>query len=210
VTAAHVASVGRALGRTHLAGSPLAPRYGVGRFRVEDLRERIVRVEGADDSRISSLAPALKKNLEAIEAARAPDLPRGLAHGDLFRDNVLFMPDEKIPEVLALLDFESAFEGVLIFDVMVTMLAWCVGDAIDFDLARALVDGYQSVRRLEASEKKYAFQEARFASLRFWITRVTDYAMRLGFGNGRDPGRFEMRLRQLETMGPEKFEAELF
>jgi homoserine kinase type II len=210
VTTAHVASVGRALARTHLAGSPLAARYGVGRFRAEDLRERISRVERSDDERISSLAPALKKNLEAISAARSADLPRGLAHGDLFRDNVLFTEAEKNPEVLALLDFESAFEGVLIFDVMVTMLAWCTGDAIDFDLARALVDGYQSVRPLEAIEKKYAFQEARFASVRFWITRVTDYAMRLGFGNGRDPGRFEMRLRQLEALGEDAFRAALF
>ena len=64
--------------------------------------------------------------------------------------------------------------------------------------------------RWRPNEKKYAFHEARFASLRFWITRVTDYAMRLGFGNGRDPRRFEMRLRQLEALGPEKFEAELF
>jgi homoserine kinase type II len=210
VTAAHVASVGRALGRTHRAGSSLASRYGVGRFRAEDLRERISRIEGADDARISSLAPVLGNNLDAISAARSPDLPRGLAHGDLFRDNVLFMSGEKIPEVSALLDFDRAFEGVLIFDVMVTMLAWCTGSAIDFDLARALVDGYQSVRPFEVSEKNYAFHEARFAALRFWITRVTDYSMRLGFGNGRDPGRFEMRLLQLEELGPEKFAAELF
>ena len=210
VTRAHVASVGAALAATHLAGSALASRYGAGRFRVEDLRERISRVELSGDARISSLAPRLFEALEAISAARSPNLPHGLAHGDLFRDNVLFYSEEKTPSVLALLDFESAFEGVLIFDVMVTMLAWCVGSAIDFDLARALVDGYQTVRPLEADEKKYAFDEARFASVRFWITRVTDYAMRLGFGNGRDPGRFEMRLRQLEALGPEKFQAALF
>jgi homoserine kinase type II len=131
-------------------------------------------------------------------------------HGDLFRDNVLFAENEKPPRLVALLDFESAFKGAFIFDVMVTMLAWCVGDAIDFDLARALTDGYQSVRPLTDDEKKYAFHEARFASLRFWITRVTDYAMRLGFGNGRDPGRFEMRLDQIEALGAEKFEAALF
>ncbi|MEO7111271.1 MAG: homoserine kinase [Polyangiaceae bacterium] len=209
VTKAHVASVGASLAATHLAGSALASRYGVGRFRSQDLRERIARIANADDPRISSLAPRLLEKLEACAPARSQHLPRGLAHGDLFRDNVLFSK-EKPTTVLALLDFESAFEGFLIFDVMVTMLAWCVGDALDFDLARALVDGYQSVRPLTPAEKKYAFQEARFGSLRFWITRVTDYAMRLGFGNGRDPGRFEMRLNQIEALGSQKFEAALF
>jgi len=209
VTKAHVASVGASLARTHVAGSALASRYGSGRFRAEDLRERIARIANADDPRISSLAPRLLEKLEECAAARSQHLPRGLAHGDLFRDNVLFSK-EKPDHVLALLDFESAFEGFLIFDVMVTMLAWCVGDTLDFDLARALVDGYQSVRPLTPAEKKSAFHEARFGSLRFWITRVTDYAMRLGFGNGRDPGRFEMRLNQIEVLGAQKFEAALF
>jgi homoserine kinase type II len=218
VTKEHVASVGASLARTHLAGSALASRYGVGRFRVEDLRERITRISQSDDPRISSLASQISQRLEECAAARSKNLPAGLAHGDLFRDNVLFSKEKPTTEgnpshpasVLALLDFESAFEGVLIFDVMVTMLAWCVGDAIDFDLARALVDGYRNVRPLSADEKKYAFQEARFGSLRFWITRVTDYAMRLGYGNGRDPGRFEMRLNQIEALGAQKFEAALF
>ncbi len=218
VTRERVASVGASLARTHLAGSALASRYGVGRFRVEDLRERISRISKSSDPRIASLASRISERLEDCAAARAKNLPTGLAHGDLFRDNVLFSKEKPMTEgnpshaatVLALLDFESAFEGVLIFDIMVTMLAWCVGDAIDFDLARALTDGYQSVRPLNSDERKYAFHEARFASLRFWITRVTDYAMRLGFGNGRDPGRFEMRLDQIEALGAEKFEAALF
>lgn len=209
VTKAHVQSVGASLARTHLAGSALASRYGVGRFRVGDLRERIARISQSTDPRIASLAPKISARLEECSAARSTNLPKGLAHGDLFRDNILFSK-ENPNSVLALLDFESAFEGVLIFDVMVTMLAWCVGDAIDFGLARALTDGYQSVRPLGSNEKKYAFHEARFGSLRFWITRVTDYAMRLGFGNGRDPGRFEMRLDQIENLGAQKFEAALF
>jgi homoserine kinase type II len=209
VTKEHVASVGASLARTHLAGSALASRYGAGRFRVEDLRERIVRISKAGDPRIASLAAPISARLEECSAARSTNLPTGLAHGDLFRDNVLFSK-ENPKSILALLDFESAFEGVLIFDVMVTMLAWCVGDAVDFDLSRALVDGYQAERPLTSEEKKYAFQEARFGSLRFWITRLTDYTMRLGFGNGRDPGRFEMRLNQIERLGARKFEAALF
>ena len=210
VTAAHVAAVGVSLATTHLAGSTLASRYGTGRFRVEELRERIPRIAGAADPRIAALAPRLAAALETCSAARFAGLPRGLAHGDLFRDNVLFDAAAETPTVLALLDFESAFEGTLMFDLMVTMLAWCVGDALDYDLARALITGYRSVRPLEPVETKFAFQEARFAAIRFWVTRVTDYTMRLGYGNGRDPGRFEMRLAQIDALGAERFEQTLF
>ncbi|MEO8877777.1 MAG: homoserine kinase [Polyangiaceae bacterium] len=210
VTASHVASVGAALATTHRAGSGLASRYGAGRFRTEDLRERISRIAAAADPRISKLAPRLSEALESCSAARSPDLPKRLAHGDLFRDNVLFVGGAETPQVLALLDFESAFKGTLMFDLMVTLLAWCVGDGIDYQLAHALCDGYRSMRPLEAVETKNAFHEARFAAIRFWITRVTDYAMRLGVGNGRDPRRFEMRLAQLDALGSEKFERAVF
>lgn len=209
VTPAHAREVGRALAAMHVAGAPLAARYGTGRFDRDALAARIDRIEHASDPRIASKAPALREALAEISAARATDLPRGLAHGDLFRDNVLFAPNAEPPRVLALLDFESAYEGSLVFDLMVTVLAWCVGDMLDEALARSMVAGYETVRPLEPRERAAAWNEARFAAIRFWITRLTDYAMRLGVGNGRDPGRFEMRLRTLEAMGSEGLQARI-
>jgi homoserine kinase type II len=208
VGAAHTREVGRALAAMHRSGSALASAYGPGRFRFEDLCARVERIAHADDARIARQAPALLSRLEEVHAARAQGLPRGLAHGDLFRDNVLFVPDE--PKVAALLDFESAYEGPLVYDVMVTILAWCTGDTLDFDLARALVEGYESERPLSEEERAHAYDEARFGCMRFWITRVTDYAMRLGFGNGRDPLRFALRLNAIESAGREGFRARLF
>ncbi len=208
VTAAHTREVGRALAAMHRSGAALASVYGPGRFRLDDLLARVARIERVDDERIARQAPELRTRLEEIHAARDPKLPRGLAHGDLFRDNVLFAPNEA--KVAALLDFESAYEGPLVYDLMVTILAWCVGDTLDFDLARAMVEGYESEQPLSEEELAHAYDEARSGCMRFWITRVTDYAMRLGFGNGRDPGRFAMRLRTIEETGPGGFRARVF
>lgn len=208
VTARHAREVGRSLAAMHRSGAALASAYGPGRFQLDHLLARIGRIERAGDVRIAGQAPELRMRLEEIAAARDRKLPGGLAHGDLFRDNVLFIANEA--KVAALLDFESAYEGPLVYDLMVTVLAWCVGDALDFDLARAMVEGYESERPLSEEERAHAYDEARFGCMRFWITRVTDYAMRLGFGAGRDPGRFAMRLRAIEETGPAGFRARVF
>ena len=210
VTRTHAREVGAALASMHLSGASLASRYGAGRFRHDDLVKRIDRVATAKEISLSRLAPRLREKLDDATKSRNPNLPRGLTHGDLFRDNVLFGTRDKMPFVAALLDFESAHEGPLVYDLMVTVLAWCVGNALDMELARALVRGYESVRKLDASERAGAHAEARFAAVRFWITRITDYAMRLGPGKGRDPKRFEMRLETIEKMGRERFEKMLF
>ena len=64
------------------------------------------------------------------------------------------------------------------------MLAWCYGDAFEPALASALASGYESVRPLGPDEKRALYTEARFAAVRFAITRITDYAMK---GGGEGP-----------------------
>src|SRR5678815_5685700 len=123
---------------------------------------------------------------------------RDSVHGDLFRDNVLWAGDA----VAALLDFESAFRGPLVYDLAVLVLSWCYGDAFEPDLARAMVRGYESVRPLTAQEKRALYTETRFGALRFTITRITDYAMRGGEGRVmKDWRRFLARTDALEAMG---------
>jgi homoserine kinase type II len=180
----------------HEAGSP-TPREG--RFTLARLRERCDRIEKADDPSLARMADVLRGLLDEVASLRRDDAPRGLCHGDLFRDNVLWHGDE----IAALLDFESAAEGPFAFDLAVTMLAWCVGDALDASLARAMFDGYRSVRPIDAALARSFYPEARLAALRFTVTRITDYAMRahLGANVPRDWKRFWARHEWLVELG---------
>ncbi len=198
VREADVYLLGEALARVHLAGSP-APREG--RFRVADLRGRCQLIAGATDASLAALAPHLATLLDEVEATRLPGATAGLCHGDLFRDNVLWRGNQ----LAALLDFESAAEGPLAFDLAVTMLAWCYGDDFDPALARSFFVGYQARRPLPIVDQEALFPEARLAALRFTITRVTDYAMRahLGASGMRDYRRFLARFDRLTAMGAE-------
>jgi homoserine kinase type II len=193
--------LGAALAQVHVAGA--GESRGPGRFRTEDLLLRLEKISRDGAAELAAHVPLLASALERASAKRDPGLPSGLVHGDLFRDNVLFSANG---EIAALLDFESAHDGSFAYDVMVTMLAWCVGDAFDGALAGALIRGYESVRPFTAAEKQGFHTEACIAALRFTITRITDYAMRSGGVGARvtkDWRRFAMRHESLQRIGPE-------
>jgi homoserine kinase type II len=192
--------VGAALAKVHDAGQ--GAERSAGRFREADLAIRLDRIASATDPTLAARAAPLRARLERWRLARDPALPRGLVHGDLFRDNVLW--DEE-GSIVALLDFESASDGVFAYDVAVTILAWCVGDRLEPELARAMVAGYQRARPLTDAERAGLHAEACMAALRFSITRITDYAMRNGAEARviKDYRRFLMRLDALEALGEE-------
>lgn len=200
VTTHAAAQVGEALARVHLAGASFsgAPPS---RFGPADLGVRVERLRAMD------LTDELRRTVDRLasrldhHARRAPSAGgRGLVHGDLFRDNVLWEGGR----IAALLDFESASEGSYAFDLMVTILAWCFGDRLDPALARALTDGYQRARPLAPAERASLHEEGTFAALRFSITRLTDFELRpRGSGVFKDHRRFLARLDALDALGPD-------
>jgi homoserine kinase type II len=197
VTADDLAQLGEALARVHLAGAT-EPREA-SRFRFEDLSARLDRIASSGDARFIGAVPGLRNALASAHAARDTALPRGLIHGDLFRDNVLW----EGPRLAALLDFESASDGSFAYDLMVTLLAWCVGDDLDLRLARALCQGYERVRPLGDREWDGLAAEGAFAALRFAVTRINDFGMRAppGVVPARDWRRFTMRFDKLKALG---------
>lgn len=198
VTPSIARRVGEALARVHVAGESFegAP---LSRFSREALEARL---EGLPWATLSpDVHAAAAEVLKRIQSAppRAP-ASLGVIHGDLFRDNVLWVGDE----ISALLDFESACRGSAAFDLAVTLLAWCYADDLDPTLARALARGYTEARPLRDDERDHLFNEASFAALRFAATRITDFELRpRGLSGYRSYRRFLDRLRTLERLGPD-------
>ena len=103
-------------------------------------------------------------------------LPEGIIHGDLFPDNVLFT---KAATIGGVIDFYFACEDFLAYDLAITLNAWCFREhPFEFfpSKAEALVEGYQTVRPLEASENAAMPFLLKAAAIRFWLTRLIDKA----------------------------------
>jgi homoserine kinase type II len=189
VTADDTRRLGRALAELHCAQVECVPE---GRFNPEDLYVRLDAIEG---TKFSDAARLIRSELDRVLAERDVTLPRGLIHGDLFRDNVLWNEGG----IVALLDFESAQAGVYAYDLMVCVHAWCFGDSFEPALVRELFAGYQEVRTLSAAERRGLKTEGGLAALRFATTRITDYSLRAPSGTPptRDFARFLARLAAL-------------
>ena len=200
VTRDDARTVGEALARVHVAGA--GEKCGPGRFDIPGILGRLDRIEASGSSRFAPFAAVLRASVERVRDAQDPTLARGLIHGDLFRDNVLW---NERGTIAALLDFESACEGTFAYDLMVTVLSWCVADDLRPELAQSMREGYEHVRPLSEAEKAALYTEGRLAALRFTTTRITDYAMRDGASGPRvvkDWRRFLKRFETLEALGP--------
>jgi len=102
------------------------------------------------------------------------NLPRGIIHGDLFPDNVIGRDNSAI----SILDFEEVCNDILAFDLMMTFVGfgWEGGEPVE-ERWKAILDGYQSVRKLSEDEISALPDLHRLATLsiaawRYWQFKI--------------------------------------
>lgn len=142
-TVAHCAPVGEALAALHLAGQDFALRRP-NALSVAGWRPLW---EGCRREIDAPLDRELGAEIEFFEANWPRALPAGVIHADLFNDNVFFLQDR----LSGLIDFYFACNDLLAYDVAICLNAWCfeIDNSFNATKARALLQGYERVRRLE-------------------------------------------------------------
>jgi len=132
-------------------------------------------------------------------AASAPyhRLPRGVIHGDLFRNNVMFDGER----LTGFFDFYFAGVDTWLFDVAVTVNDWCIdlnSGALDAPRVRAILDAYHAVRPFTSDEQTAWQAMLRASALRFWLSRLYDFFLPRDAEmlTPHDPSHFERILRQ--------------
>jgi len=156
----------------------------------------------------AATAPQVRPFLDASQAALLGNemalhaqqnwaqLPQGVIHADLFRDNVLLEENR----VGGLIDFYFACTDALLYDVAITINDWCITSegALDSTRAQNFLRAYHAVRPLQDEERAAWPQILRLAALRFWLSRLFDLHLpRDGeMVNAHDPRHFERVLNQ--------------
>ncbi len=162
---AHCHEIGLHLGRLHR----LTENYNFPINSNHDFRWCKTVLNKIDSHLTASDQSLINDELSFQSAIYTANLPKGLIHGDLFRDNALFVDGQ----LSGLLDFYSASTGILILDVAITANDWCHDNGkIDLNKLTALMSAYESVRPLELSEKQNWPALLRAAALRFWLSRL--------------------------------------
>jgi homoserine kinase type II len=171
----HCHKLGRALAELHLAAGSftLSRPNALGepgwRPLFEKFRDRA-------DEITPGLQSLIDNELLLLHASWPTTLPGGIIHADLFPDNVFFLADG----LSGLIDFYFACNDALAYDIAICLNAWCFEHDGAFNLTkgRALLEGYDSVRKLTPAERSAMPALARGAAVRFLLTRSYDWLNR--------------------------------
>jgi len=114
----------------------------------------------------------LKAEVDFQKSNSDADIPRGVVHADLFRDNALWDGDT----LSGIIDFYYACDDVLLYDVAVLVNDWCnTGNAgLDHDKVVTMLQAYNSYRPFQLNEQQYWPAMLRAGALRFWLSRLYD------------------------------------
>ena len=190
----HCAAVGRALAEMHEAAADF-PLKRPNALSVGDWEGLAALSGDRADEVEAGLAAAIAAELQALRASWPDHLPKGVIHADLFPDNVFFLKGR----LSGLIDFYFACNDLLAYDLAICLNAWCFEADKSFNLTKgtALIQAYQSVRRLEPAEREALPILARGAALRFLLTRLYDWLTvpQGALVTPKDPLEYVRRLR---------------
>jgi homoserine kinase type II len=165
---AHCAAVGRALAQMHTLGASYKPVLDNPRgiSWTKKTAKRVFKHLTSDEQ-------LMLENELYFRTQMLPDnLPTGVIHADLFRDNVMF----KEQALTGIIDFYYACNDALLYDLAVTVNDWCSDKdgELNSDCYQALINAYQTERAFQPEELTAWHYMLRAAALRFWLSRLQD------------------------------------
>ncbi len=175
-TVDHCTQLGMAMGKLHAAGLRFEARQPNprGPLWCQQTAHKVIEKLSVNEQSM------LNEEINYQKQKRHADLPRGVIHADLFRDNALWHGTDaesgEPPQFSGIIDFYYSCDDVLLYDLAVAANDWCSNEdaSLNKDKVTALLSHYHSFRPLTAIEQQYWPAMLRAGALRFWLSRLYD------------------------------------
>ena len=134
----------------------------------ENIKDKCIKIH-------KDLPNLIETNLKDIEKNWPSNLPSGIIHADLFKDNIIFENNK----VSGIIDFTFSCNDFYALEIAICFNALCfdgVKSNLSFNVTKAkkFIDGYSSIRKLSDQERNSIKILSQGAALRFLLTRVFD------------------------------------
>ena len=173
----HCEQLGTAMGKMHSAGLSFDARQSNPRGPAwcQQTAHKVIEKLSANEQSMLDEEVHFQK-AEVNDFGRHADLPRGVIHADLFRDNALWENPEDSCNFSGIIDFYYSCDDVLLYDLAVTANDWCSNEdfTLNKDKVIALLTHYNKFRPLAGNEQEYWPAMLRAGALRFWLSRLYD------------------------------------
>ena len=134
----------------------------------ENIKDKCIKIH-------KDLPNLIEANLKDIEKNWPSNLPTGIIHADLFKDNIIFENNK----VSGIIDFTFSCNDYYALEIAICFNALCfdgVRSNLSFNVTKAkkFIEGYSSIRKLSDQERDSIKILSQGAALRFLLTRVFD------------------------------------
>ncbi|MBY0407264.1 MAG: homoserine kinase [Rickettsiales bacterium] len=204
ITPAHLELTGALMARMHKAANGF-PLTRANSLSLPGWQSLFARFEYAADTIASGLHKLASNELFFLQSQWPRNLPQGVIHADIFPDNVFFIDGHTDkPELSGIIDFYFACNDALVYDLAITLNAWCFDLSHNYvpERGRALLKSYHAIRPLSKEEKEALPILCRGAAIRFLMTRAHDWLHRVegALVNPKDPKEYVKKLRVHQNM----------
>ena len=122
--------------------------------------------------KINRLCKWIDTILQDLKKQWPSNLPSGIIHADLFHDNIFFLKKK----FSGFIDLYFSCNDAYVYELAICINAICFDSKFKFKVnqAKALIKGYQQIRKLTKKEILALPHLLRGAAIRFYLTRLYD------------------------------------
>ena len=165
--------MGKMLGKFHNITNNFNKKR-INTLGLNEWKQIFIKCKSEDKNEFKEIYNNLEKELIFIENNWPINLPKGIIHADLFKDNIFFL-DNKISGVI---DFYFSCYDFYLYDISIVINEWCFEKKeklFNKNFFDAFISNYDSQRKLLEEEISSFNILLRAAAVRILVTRLHDF-----------------------------------